>query len=270
MQRKQLINRVLITFVVLLLGAALWLSSFPRLVHSWFEIDRIQIVGEISHISPSQFKRALGDTTQGTFFTVDVNAVREAARRAPWVKDAQVRRVWPNALSIEIEQHKALALWEDGRLVSTEGELFVANADEVDNPLALPEFFGVSSKAKEVARRYKRFSKMLEVVKFDARITEVSVSERDSWAIAIAGAKIPPTRVELGVERDGWTLEDRLGVVLVQYDDVVKLMNGPPSSIDARYEWAFTATLPESRLKRLRARDDKREAAEAVAQLNRQ
>ena len=110
---------------------------------------------------------------------------------------------------------------------------------------------------------------MLEAVNFGARIIEVSVTERDSWAIAIAGDKIPPTRVELGVERDGWTLEDRLGVVIVQYPDVVKLMKGPPSSIDARYEWAFTATLPEYRLNKLRAQDAKREAAEEVAKLNR-
>jgi cell division protein FtsQ len=269
MQRKQLVNRVLIAIVVLLLGAALCLSSFPRTVYSWFEIERVEIVGEISHISASQFKRALGDSTQGTFFTVDVNAVREAARRAPWVKDAQVRRVWPNALSIKIEQHEALALWEDGRLVSTEGHLFAANPDEVENPMALPEFFGMSSKAKEVTRRYKRFTKMLEAVKFGARITEISVSERDSWAIAIAGEKIPPTRVELGVEREGWTLEDRLGVLIVQYPEVVKLMKGPPSSIDARYEWAFTATLPEQRLNKLRAQEAKRQAAEEVAKLNR-
>lgn len=269
MQRKQLINRALIAFVVLLLGAALCLSSFPRMVYSWFEIERVEIVGEISHISASQFKRALGDTTHGTFFTVDVDAVRDAARRAPWVKDAQVRRVWPNALSIEIKQHKALALWEDGRLVSTEGVLFAANPDEIDNPFALPEFFGMSSQVTEVTRRYKRFTKMLEVVKFGARITEVSVTERDSWAIAIEGDKIPPTRVELGVERDGWTIEDRLGVVIVQYPEVVKLMKGAPSSIDARYEWAFTATLPESRLKKLRAQEAKRRAAEEVAKLNR-
>ena len=82
MQRKQLVNRILIGIVVLLLGAALCLSSFPRTVYSWFEIERVEIVGEISHISASQFKRALGDSTQGTFFTVDVNAVREAARIA--------------------------------------------------------------------------------------------------------------------------------------------------------------------------------------------
>ena len=123
---------------------------------------------------------------------------------------------------------------------------------------------------QEVTRRYKRFSKMLQVVLPKARVTELSVNDRDSWALAIASDDIPPTRIELGVEKADWTLEDRFGVVIVQYPEVVKLMKGPPSSIDARYELAFAATLPEKSLRRYRSQDGRRHAAESIAEANRQ
>lgn len=266
---RRVLKLMLIGIAVAFLIAAVAVSSFPSYFGHFFKIRAVELSGEVDHISSLHFRRALGDTTDGTFFDVDLSAVREAALKAPWVKDVFVRRVWPDRLNIEIVEYKALALWEDGRLVSVDGELFAANPEEVDNPMALPEFFGRADMAKEVTRRYKRFNKMLETVKLDARVTEISVTERDSWAVAIAGKNIPPTRIELGVEQEDWTLEDRFGIVIVQYPDVVKLMKGPPSSIDARYELAFSATLPEKSLKRYRSEETRRRVAESIAESNR-
>ena len=267
---KRFLKAVLILLALALLLAAVAVSSFPRYVETFFKIRSVELTGEIEHISALHFRRALGQTTTGTFFDVDLDAIREAALKAPWVKNANVRRVWPDKINIEITEHKPLALWEDGRLVSVSGELFAANPEEVDNPLALPEFFGRAEMVQEVTRRYKRFSKMLQVVLPKARVTELSVNDRDSWALAIASDDIPPTRIELGVEKADWTLEDRFGVVIVQYPEVVKLMKGPPSSIDARYELAFAATLPENSLRRYRSQDGRRHAAESIAEANRQ
>ena len=266
---KSVLKAVLIVFSVMLLLAAVAVSSFPRYVESFFTIRSVELTGEIDHISALHFRRALGNTTVGTFFDIDLDAIREAALKAPWVKGANVRRVWPDKINIEITEYKPLALWEDGRLVSINGELFAANPEEVDNPLSLPEFFGRAEMVGEVTRRYKRFNKMLQVIMPKARVTEVSVNDRDSWALAIASDTIPPTRIELGVEHEGWTLEDLFGIVIVQYSDIVKLMKGPPSSIDARYELAFSATLPEKSLKIYRSQAGRRQAAESIAEANR-
>ena len=254
---KRFFKAVLIILAMLLLLAAVAVSSFPRYAESFFTIRAVELTGEIDHISSVHFRRALGNTTNGTFFNINLDAIREAALRAPWVKSVNVRRVWPDKINIEIKEYKALALWEDGRLVSVDGELFAANPEEVDNPMALPEFFGPSDK-------------MLQVVMPKAHVTEVSVNDRNSWALAIASDKIPPTRIELGVEHEDWTLEDRFGVVIVQYPDIVKLMKGAPSSIDARYELACSATLPEKSLRIYRSQAGRRQAAESIAEANRQ
>lgn len=267
---KQLVRKFLIGLGIAFLLAAVAVSSFPHYLISLFEIKAVELEGETSHISTVHFKRSLGNTISGNFFDIDINAIRQAALSAPWVKDVSVHKVWPDRIRIEIKEHKALALWEDGRLVSVDGVLFAANPEEADNPMALPEFFGRADMVKELTRRYKRFSQMLRTVKPDARVTELSVTDRDSWTLAIASKDIPPTRIELGTERENWTLEDRFAVVIVQYDEVQALMKGPPASIDARYENAFSATLPEKTLKRYRSNANRRRAAEAVAEQYRQ
>ena len=55
-----------------------------------------------------------------------LEAVREAARRVPWVREATVRRLYPDALEITFSAPEALARWDAGRLVSRHGEVFAA------------------------------------------------------------------------------------------------------------------------------------------------
>lgn len=267
---KSVLRKLLIVVGILLVIAAVAVSSFPHYFISFFEIKKVELVGETDHISPMHFKRSLGNTVEGNFFDIDLEAIRMAALGAPWVKEVSVHKVWPNRIRIRIKEHRALALWEDGRLVSVEGVLFAANPEEAENSTDLPEFFGPADRVRDVTRRYKRFSQMLKTVIPEAKVTELSVSDRDSWTLAIASKKIPPTRIELGTEQSDWTLEDRFGVVIVQYPEVVALMKGAPSSIDARYENAFSATLPENTLKRLPSKDNRRREAEAVAERYRQ
>ena len=113
---KRFFKAVLIVLAMFLLLAAVAVSSFPRYAESFFTIRAVELTGEIDHISSVHFRRALGNTTNGTFFNINLDAIREAALRAPWVKSVNVRRVWPDKINIEIKEYKALALWEDGRL----------------------------------------------------------------------------------------------------------------------------------------------------------
>ena len=57
---------------------------------------------------------------------------------------------------------------------------------------------------------------------------------------------MPPTRVELGRDDPNRSVEVRLQDVVDSYPQVVKLMKGPPSSIDARYPGAFAAGIPDA------------------------
>lgn len=256
--------------VGLLLVAAIMVSSLPGWVADCLVIERVELSGELDHIDPQMFRRTVAETTKGNFFTLDLTAVSEAALRVPWVKSVDVRLLWPDTLRIDVRQHKPLALWEDGRLVNEQGQLFVANPDEVENSLDLPEFFGSVQRMDEIVWRYHRFTKMLNVAKMDAKIIELSVSPIGSWDVVIAGEKIPPTAITLGVEQQGWTLEDRFGVVIVNYDKVVETMQGAPSAIDARYKLAFAVALPEQELRKYQTEASRRRMAEAVVSRHRQ
>ena len=206
-------------------------------------------------------KEVVEPMLKGNYFTEDLEAVRAAVETVPWVSRATVRRVWPNELHVEVEIYQALAIYEDGRLVDTNGVLFSANPDERDNPSeALPNFYGPVTQTAQIARYYREFVRALQPI--GATVTDVTCSDRGSWSLVMSSPDIPPTRVELGQEASGSGVIAKLADMAAAYPRVVELMDGPPASIDLRYNRAFAATLPDREaIARLREAKDETESS---------
>lgn len=119
--------------------------------------------------------------------TATLAAVREAARRIPWVRDATVRRRFPDGVEVAIEAHQALARWNDGVLVSVHGELFSA-----ETPDKLPRFSGPEGTSLEMAREYSAIRRALEPLGIP--LAELRRSPRGAWQAVLASGLV----LELG------------------------------------------------------------------------
>jgi len=223
---------------LVVIGAALfWLAQRPL-----FDLRRITVEGELQHVTAQTLRTALAGRVKGNYFTVRLDEVRRAAETVPWVAEASVRRVWPDSLQIELREHRALGVWGDGRLLSDEGKLFVANPAEADLFGPLPEFSGPTSVAAEAARRYYQFAAL--AAGLEARVLELEVSERASWSLVLGGEQMPATRVELGRDAPGAPVADKLALLIRQYPMVVARLGSAPARLDARYSNGFAAALP--------------------------
>ena len=197
-----------------------------------FDFSTLEVEGDVARVPVERVKQAVEPVIRGNFFTEDLDEVRRAAETVPWVKRAVVRRVWPDGLRIAVETYSAFAVYEDGRLVDPDGVLFSANPDERDNPSdPLPNFYGPAGQTAQIARYYREFSRALSSI--GATVTDVACSD------------IPATRVELGREDAGTNIVAKVADLAAAYPRVVELMDGPPASIDLRYDRAFAATLPD-------------------------
>ena len=84
----------------------------------------------LKHVTREQIENAVHGQVMGNFLTVDLEAVRNAFGKLPWVRVAYVRRVWPQSLEVMLEEHVALARWGGAALVSTHGEVFNAASED--------------------------------------------------------------------------------------------------------------------------------------------
>ena len=97
-----------------------------------FPLRTIRIQGDLEHVSRGQIVDALQGRVSGTFFSVDVEAIRSMFQTLPWVRRAEVRRRWPDRLEVRLEEHVALARWgkeAEGQLVNSYGELFAGRIE---------------------------------------------------------------------------------------------------------------------------------------------
>lgn len=222
---------------VLVGGAAFWLMQRPA-----FDLRAIRVEGELQHVNAQTLRAGLAGKLRGNYFTVRLDEVRRAAETVPWVAEASVRRVWPDRLQLELREHRALGVWHDGRLLSDEGRLFVANPAEAELFGALPEFAGPPAIAPEAARRYYQFA--AQVAQLDARVVELDVSDRASWSLVMSGDALPATRVELGRDSPQTPVAERLALLVAQYPMVAARVGGAPARLDARHSNGFAAALP--------------------------
>lgn len=211
---------------VVLLGYACiqWLIQRPV-----FELKRVELTGDVARINTIAFKANVLPKIEGTFFSANLQKVRELVEAQPWVRKAVVQRTWPSGLKINIQEHTPLALWGDTRLVNTFGEVFSANLDEVAEDQELTVLNGPAGSELLVSKMYVTSIEKLKALNmWPAR---VDLSDRYAWSLETDTG----ITIELGREQEDFSIEQKLDRLLVVYPKIQGQVVAAVHSIDLRY-----------------------------------
>jgi cell division protein FtsQ len=141
-------------------------------------IERVVFTGDVKRLARSDLE-AFAQGVQGKSSSgASLAAVREAAQRIPWVRDATVRRRFPDAVQIAFEIHEPLARWNEGALVSVRGEVFNAAYDGY-----LPRFRGPEGSGAQMAREYPAIVR--SIAPLAGAVTELRLSARGAWRLEL-------------------------------------------------------------------------------------
>jgi cell division protein FtsQ len=221
-------------------GVALWVAQRPH-----FDLQRIELQGDLQHVTAPSVRAVLAGQLRGNFFTVRLDETRRLLENVPWVASASVRRVWPDRLEVRLTEHRAIGVWSDGRLLSSRGVLFVANPAEAEVDTPLPEFSGPPAAAAEAVAKFASISTRLAAA--GLTVSALEVSERRSWALVAWSVDGEVTRIELGRDSAEAPLAQRVEHLASAYPIVVARLGAVPARIDARYPAGFAATLARPR-----------------------
>ncbi len=177
----RMLNVLAIVFVasaLLLIGGAAW--SWARST-SYLTLKTIRIEGTLVKTEVAALRALAAPKLAGNFFALDLAQARVVFESVPWVRRANVRRVWPDVIEVSIEEHRAVAFWDDGdgrsRLVNEYGEVFDANLGEVDQ--ALPVLRGPEGAARRMLVVHGQLAPVLEPM--GSRLEHLRLSRRGSW-----------------------------------------------------------------------------------------
>jgi len=164
--------------------AALIVAAFAGGAWRAFEAIGSQPIGHVAFTGPTgRVSRAdleaFAHSIEGApADRASLAAVREAARRIAWVRDAMVRRRFPDGIEIGLDTYEPLARWSDRELLSTRGEIFAADYDA-----ALPRFAGTPAAAPSMAAEYPAIVRSLAPL--GVTVTDLRLSPRGAWQVVL-------------------------------------------------------------------------------------
>jgi len=178
-------------FVLVLLGllaaALLWLSRSPAL-----NIRVIELEGDMQRNSVATLRANATPRLAGNILSIDLESARAAFEAVPWVRQATLRRVWPDRLAVHLSEHHPVALWlgDDGneRLVNDRGDVFEANVGDVEEE-QLPQFSGPDGSSAQMLALYRRLQPLFAAHQLQPETLQLS--GRGSWSLELdSGATV--------------------------------------------------------------------------------
>jgi cell division protein FtsQ len=163
--------------LALLAALIAWLLRAPL-----FTLRSIALDGELARSNLATVRANAVPRLAGNFFSIDLERGRAAFESVPWVRQAVVRRVWPNGLAVTLEEHRAAALWQgergNERLVNSQGEVFEANLGDVEDE-NLITLAGPEGSSRAMLAMQRRLADALAPLSL--KIDSLKLSARGSW-----------------------------------------------------------------------------------------
>jgi len=199
--------------------------GFRQMAEDWLPFRSVEILGA-SKAQTRQAAPAIVERLRGGFFSLDLDAARQAFETLPWVRDASVRRVWPDRLVVTLREHVPAAAWNDLALLNVHGEVFAAKPWP-----GLPRVLAPEGSELEVARRYGEFTRLLGE---PWRIQTIRVDARNAWQLEFANG----LNLDLGQELQ----HERLRRFVLFYPHAAAQL-GRVERVDMRYPNGFAVRL---------------------------
>ncbi|MBC3250054.1 cell division protein FtsQ [Serratia fonticola] len=219
-------------FLLMVLGTILWCGW---VVVGWMQdasrlpLSRLVLTGERHFTTNDDVRQAiLALGAPGTFMTQDVDIIQQQIERLPWVKQASVRKQWPDELKIHLVEYVPVAHWNDLHMVDAEGKSFSIPAQRLGNQ-KLPLLYGPEGSEQDVLEGYRAMNGVLAASKYQLKMA--SMTARHSWQLALDN----DVRLELGRDDRMGRLQRFIGLypVLLQQ---AQAENKRVSYVDLRYD----------------------------------
>jgi cell division protein FtsQ len=218
-------------FIVALVGVAwvyMGMVTLDRWPIRWLEVD-----GAFERVAAEQVRGRATPLVDRSYFTIDMEEVRDAVLELDWVSEVRVVKTWPDTVRLRVEEYLPVAHWTGGELIASTGEAFaVPGADEIQG---LPWLAGPEGSLPEVIAQWQQFNNVL--LPTGLQIDRISLDARGAWALRLDNG----TEVALGRE----DAELRLRRLVSSLPELLRVAGRMPAGMDMRYSNGFAVRWPE-------------------------
>lgn len=154
---------------------------------SHFPITTVKIIGQRHFLSANVLQETTVPYLQSGFFRLKVSSLQAQLLSLPWIKQVEVRKVWPNQLVIKFEEHTPAAYWINKGikkgLISQTGTLFFPEMKNLKN-MELPFLEGPENRSTLVWQQWLQMNNTL--ADLNLKITHLSLVARGAWQLRLS------------------------------------------------------------------------------------
>jgi cell division protein FtsQ len=189
--------------LIALLGFVLFIFALRALMQApLFAIHKLKISGDTQLHNSLTLRANVVPQMRGHFFNLDLHQAQAAFESLPGIRNAIVKREFPDQLRVKLVAHEPAAKWisvdkpqdhDAGieRLVNIQGEVFESSGGALDTE-NLPTLAGPQNKSAEVLNLFLSLEAALQTS--HQSIEQLTLSNQGMWR-AILGNQ---TKLELG------------------------------------------------------------------------
>ncbi len=122
------------------------------------DVEQLRITAPLVHVTEEDIRQQLAAYFPASFFYLDVADVRESLLAMPMVREASVKKQWPDTLYIELQEEVPVARWNQSEMLSHAGDVLPMSVQELSSELVLPSLQGQPAQRQNVMRHYHLFT----------------------------------------------------------------------------------------------------------------
>lgn len=190
-------------------------------------ITKITVQGQFKHLDRQSLEQSLTPWLESTFFSADLIQVKTLVEQNAWVKYAQVTRLWPGQLVIDVEEQIPVANWGTAAYLNPHAEVFKPNEVRwaAERSMLQGPSDSSSLERQEILSRMYATQKWLAIHGFS--LEHLSLNERGTWRLGLVNGPV----IELGAS----PFEARLARAVRTYTALAPDAQSKVASIDTRY-----------------------------------
>jgi cell division protein FtsQ len=142
-------------------------------------ILNVSVEGDFIYANKDELVKAVKPFVTGNFINVDVAKIRQAGEALPWVRQVQVRRIWPDSLHLIVEEQQAVARWGNEQLVNEKGEVFQPPKTSI--PTDLVTLQGLKGSNLVMTKRLLAIRQ--QVAELGLETKKITMDQRRAWTI---------------------------------------------------------------------------------------
>ncbi len=221
--------------VLFLLFGVIFVSSKLHFLPEIMPVKKIIINSELNQVNEKQIANIVMKHRNG-MLAIDLKELQKDVIKTPWVKSVNIRKIWPDTLSFDIEEYQAIAkvnkyyLTQVGSLIKSYNKinddlLIHINIEDMDNRNA-DSLLSLVDKLQVIKNELQKQQLMIE---------HLTIAKNDNWSLAIENGFL----IKIGRKKQF----ERINQFVQVYSSIEN--NNRLESIDLRYSNGLAVKIKE-------------------------